>query len=256
MCVPSRSLGRAGFLGALAAAACFAPAAPEPAAAAATDGGIPLPQAPANMTAANARAAAIAARSPFVQNVYGSTEALARSIEDAPLRESVLALLHDPAPRFMRAYPTTEARERMRATLVAGGFVAADAPLEGIFPPNTLGRDTAPQPFWSTPGSGLDSHHSYPGGLAVHELFNARMAVGYSQQYDRLYPGYIHPLVRRDVVVGAALYHDILKSVVFQWNDDGTPLKEILIGGTGAHHVLSGAEAIARGRDPDFVIAL
>ena len=217
-------------------------------------GSIPLPPAPPDMTPGNARAAAIAARSPLVQATHGYLQMLARSIGDALLRESVLELLSDPAPRFMRAYPTLASRTAARDKLAAIGAVAADAPVEGIFPANTLGRERAPQPFWSTPGSAQDSHHAYPGGLAIHELFNARMAVNFVTVYDRMYLS--GRSLSRDAVIGAALYHDILKSVVFQWNDDGTLFKEFPIGGTGAHHVLSGAEAIVRRRDPQFVIAL
>lgn len=258
MCVSATRgalFARADFLGVIAAAA--APFAHPQAAAAAEGlgtGAVSLPPAPANMTPGNARAAAIAARSPLVQATYGYVLALARSLGDTLLRESVLELLSDPAPHFMRAYPTLASRAAARDQLAAIGAVPADAPVEGIFPANTLGRDAAPQPFWATPGSGQDSHHAYPGGLSLHELFNARMAVNFASVYDRMY--LTGRPANRDVLIGAALYHDILKSVVFQWNDDGTLFKEIQIGGTGGHHVLSGAEAIARRRDPQFVIAL
>jgi hypothetical protein len=47
-----------------------------------------------------------------------------------------------------------------------------------------------------------------------------------------------------------------MKSIVFQWNADGTLFDEGTIADTGAHHVLSGAEAISRGRSARFVIAL
>lgn len=60
----------------------------------------------------------------------------------------------------------------------------------------------------------------------------------------------------RDLVVAAALYHDIMKTVVFQYNDDGTLLLEGQIAATGAHHCLSGAEAIVRGHDAQFVTTL
>jgi hypothetical protein len=243
---------RAEFFAVVAAAA--TPLAQPERALAADAGTVPLPPPPPNMSPPNARAAAIAARSPLVRATYGYIVALANSIGDTLLRESVLELLHDPVPRFMRAYPTAASRLAMRDKLAATGFVTADAAVEGIFPATTLGRERAPQPFWSTPGSSQDSHHAYPGGLGIHELFNARMAVNFTNVYDRMYLA--GRRASRDVVVGAALYHDIMKSVVFQWNEDGTLFKELQIGGTGGHHVLSGAEAIARRRDPQFVIAL
>jgi hypothetical protein len=47
-----------------------------------------------------------------------------------------------------------------------------------------------------------------------------------------------------------------MKAVVFQYRDDGTLLDELTIAGTGAHHVLSGAEAIVRGEHPALVYVL
>jgi hypothetical protein len=257
MCVsPSRGalFERAAFFSTIAGAAAPFSTVEAVQAAEQLDGSIQLPPAPPNMSRGNARAAALAQRSRFVRTTYGFVENLARSIDDNALRQSVLDLLHDPTPQFSRAYPTEESRRALRDKFVAAGFIAANSPVEGIFPAGTMNRQNAPQPFWSTPGSVQDSHHAYPGGLAVHELFNSRMAVNFSQLYDRMYLS--GRPASRDVAIGAALYHDIMKSIVFQWNDDGTLFKELEIGGTGGHHVLSGAEAIVRKRSPKFVIAL
>jgi hypothetical protein len=101
----------------------------------------------------------------------------------------------------------------------------------------------------------MDSHHSYPGGLLVHELFNSRMAANFEQTYDALYfDGSKN--VDRDTVIAAAFYHDVMKTIVFQYNEDGSLLPELDIAGTGGHHCLSGAEAIARGHDARFVTVL
>ncbi len=128
--------------------------------------------------------------------------------------------------------------------------------MRGIFPPGTEPEaGNRVQPFWSAPGSGEGSHHDYPGGLAMHESFNASVASDLASTYDRHYFGG-RPTVSRDTVVAAALYHDAMKTVVFGWNDDGTVLDELQIAGTGGHHVLSGAEAIVRGNDPRFVTTL
>ncbi|HKU68566.1 MAG TPA: HDIG domain-containing protein, partial [Candidatus Baltobacteraceae bacterium] len=97
--------------------------------------------------------------------------------------------------------------------------------------------------------------HSYPGGLLLHELFNSTMAANFERTYDAIYFDRASR-VNRDVVIAAALYHDIMKTVVFQFNEDGTLLDELSIGDTGAHHCLSGAEAIARGHDARFVTVL
>src|SRR5207248_655910 len=61
-----------------------------------------------------------------------------------------------------------------------GGAIA------GIFPP--LPEDGAtcphlPQSFAAAPGSGFNGHHSYPGGLPVHESFNLSSALSFSENY-------------------------------------------------------------------------
>ncbi len=173
---------------------------------------------------------------------------------DAKLRTDVQRLIDDPAPRYAAKYPTAESRTALRDALARAGFVKADAPVSGIFPPNTANPGIV-QPFWSAPGSDLNSHHSYPGGLLMHELFNATLAANMEHTYDALYFDGAHR-VNRDVVIAAALYHDIMKTVVFQFNADGTLTEELSIGDTGGHHCLSGAEAIVRGHDARFVTVL
>ncbi len=240
-------LSRTGFLGVVGAAAL-------PLLASRADAG-PLPalHVPDGLSAANERAARIAAASPLVARLYGDIRALAGSIGDARLRENVTTLLEHPEPHYMRRYPTYESRVALRDALAREGFVAADAPVEGIFPP--VGARGIAQPFWSAPGSDTDGHHSYPGGLCAHELFNARMGEQFSQTYDRQYFDGRRE-VDRDIAIGAALYHDIMKTVVFQFREDGTFFDELPIGATGGHHCLSGAEAIARGHDARFVTVL
>ena len=153
----------------------------------------------------------------------------------------------------MRRYPTEAARVELRDALAREGFVAVDAPVAGIFPP--VGAHGIAQPFWSAPGSDTNGHHSYPGGLCAHELFNARMGEQFAQTYDRQYFDGRRD-VDRDLAIAAALYHDIMKTVVFQYRADGTFLDELSIGATGGHHCLSGAEAIVRGHDARFVTVL
>lgn len=216
----------------------------------------PLPPARTTLARGNARAARIAQRSPLVHATYARVEELARTIKDAQLRSAILAFLHDPTPTYAQKYATPESRTEVRDQLARAGFVKADAPVAGIFPAGTeVGTTTGVQPFWSTPGSVEGSHHAYPGGLGVHEYFNATMAQHFADTYDRIYFGG-KPTVERDTVVGAALYHDVMNAVVFQWNEDGTLFDELTIAGTGGHHILSGAEAIAHGRTPSFVTTL
>ncbi len=262
MCVADGRAGffsRPAFLGLLAAAA--APLAAgasglEAAAAAERVAAVALPEPRGPLGRGNAAAAELARRSPLAAATYARVEALAASIEARDLRESVLDLLRGGRAAYADRHPDAAARGAVRDALARAGFVAADAPVRGIFPPDTEpGAPTVPQPFWAAPGSADGSHHAYPGGLAMHESFNAALAVGCAQTYDAHYFGG-RPTVSRDTLIAAALYHDIMKTVVFAWNDDGTLLAELTIAGTGGHHVLSGAEAIARGRDARFVTTL
>ncbi len=208
---------------------------------------------PGGLREANRRAAEMATRSPFARAVTAQSFSLAQSIGDAKLRSSVMSVLTDPLPLYMRKYPTHGSRVALRDALAREGFVAANAPVEGIFPP--VGERGIAQPFWSAPGSDTNGHHSYPGGLCVHELFNARMGGEFSQTYGAQYFDSRHA-VDRDLAIGAAFYHDIMKTVVFQYHEDGTFFDELPIGATGGHHCLSGAEAIVRGHDARFVTVL
>jgi hypothetical protein len=209
---------------------------------------------PRGLSPANTRAARIASQSPFVRAQYARVMSLVHSIGDAKLRANALELVYDPSPHYARKYPTAESRQALRDALAREGFVKADAPVSGIFPAHTESAGIV-QPFWSAPGSDLNSHHSYPGGLLVHELFNATMAANFERTYDAIYFDGAS-MVNRDVVIAAQLYHDIMKTVVFQFNDDGTLTEELSIGDTGGHHCLSGAEAIVRGHDARFVTVL
>jgi hypothetical protein len=209
---------------------------------------------PQHLSPANKRAATIASESPFIRAKFAALLEVVNGIGDAHLRADALALIRDPAPRYARKYATPESRVELRDALAREGLVKADAPVSGIFPPGTETGKLV-QPFWSAPGSDLQSHHSYPGGLLVHELFNSTMAANFSRTYDAVYFDNA-ARVNRDVTVAAALYHDIMKTVVFQFNDDGTLLPELSIGDTGGHHALSGAEAIVRGHDARFVTVL
>lgn len=228
----------------------------EDAAAAAGVPNVALPEPRAPLTRGNALAASLARGSTLAVATYARVEALANSLEDRALRASIVDLVQSPHPLYADRHPTPADRTAVRDALARDGFVAADAPVRGIFPPGTEpAATTAVQPFWAAPGSGDGSHHAYPGGLAMHESFNAHVAQQLASTYDLHYFGG-RPTVSRDTVIAAALYHDIMKTVVFGWNDDGTLYDELTIAGTGGHHILSGAEAIARGHDPRFVTTL
>jgi hypothetical protein len=252
----ARLFDRAAFFGVMSAAALPFALGPNAIAEAADTGRYPLPPPRGPLTRGNTHAVHLASVSPLVRATYASVEALAHTLTDAELRAYIVAFLHYPAPDYAAAHKTPEARTAVRDALARAGFVKPDDPVAGIFPPGTEpGSPTFVQPFWSTPGSGEGSHHAYPGGLAVHEYFNATMSQQFASTYDAHYFGDTKT-VDRDTVVGSALYHDIMKTVVFQWREDGSITDEMTIAGTGAHHILSGAEAIVHGHSPRFVTTL
>ena len=74
--------------------------------------------------------------------------------------------------------------------------------------------------------------------------------------------------IDEDVILAAPIWHDWAKTIVFQWNSDGSEFTEFNFGGagvndawgaagdsrTGGHHILSVAESMARGLSPLMVI--
>ena len=142
------------------------------------------------------------------------------------------------------------------------------------------------QTFTSAPGSAFGGHHSYPGGLAVHEAFNLSSDISLADNYRRAY-GHTGPsgmpevtpanastgasdiAIDQDIILAAPLWHDWAKTIVLQWTATGAEFPELSFGGngktdkygavgnskTGGHHILGVAEAMARGLPPAFVIA-
>jgi hypothetical protein len=251
----SALFSRAAFFGVAASVAAPLALGPQTIAEAA-DPRYPLPMPNGTLATGNAHAMRLAQRSPYVRTLYSNVEALAHTIGTTDLREAVLRFLQQPTPDYAANQKTPHQREAVRDALAAAGFVKPDAPLVGIFPVGTeVNSLMVLQPFWSAPGSGEGSHHAYPGGLATHEYFNTSMSDAFGKTYDAHYFGG-RPTVDRDTIIAAALYHDIMKTAVFQWHDDGTLFDELEIAGTGGHHCLSGAQAIVHGRSPRFVTTL
>jgi hypothetical protein len=74
--------------------------------------------------------------------------------------------------------------------------------------------------------------------------------------------------IDEDLIIGAPLWHDWAKPMVFQWNANGTEFTELNFGGfgttdnnglagdsrTGGHHIITIAEEMSRGLSPAFVI--
>src|SRR5215475_13805448 len=148
--------------------------------------------------AGNAAAIALAKKSPLVQSAYKFLLTQAATIKDDKLRkETPDALGDNPCVRH-RANLTDAQKDAIIAMLVAQKLVnPADAASivggvkAGVFPA-LVDDGTAcpklPQKFFSAPGSvSVFGHHSYPGGLPIHESNNDVADVHLAKEYREVY---------------------------------------------------------------------
>jgi len=244
--------------------------------------------------AGNARAEQIGSESPLVQSAKRLLLENAKQIEDRKLREATIDAFANPNTCIAhRTHVTDAIKDQIIAQLEQAGLVnPADAAAitggvkAGIFPP--VRDESSPCPhvplaFDATPGSNFGGHHSYPGGLAVHESFNDQSSINFADTYRGEYaqtgPGRLpvtegtssrpeEGFINQDLILAAPIWHDWAKMLVFQWNADGTEFTELNFGGngttdnfgaagdsrTGGHHILSVAESMARGLARAMVI--
>lgn len=191
---------------------------------------------------------------------------------------------------------TAEKKQQIVDKLVAAGLIdtgeAGRIPgglIAGVFP-GVRDEGTAcpklPMPYIASPGSVFGGHHSQPGGLAMHVAVNLTSALNLADTYRGVY-GSLNAkgmpamrgkggeaadadvLIDQDIVIAAPIWHDWAKTIVFQWNEDGSEFIEMNYGGNGktdawgapgntktsSHHILGIAEAIIRGMPPALVIA-
>ena len=238
----------------------------------------------------NIKAIVLAERSPLVQSARRFLQTQAGLIRDPKLREATLDIISNPATCVTHRAGLNASRQAIILKRLSD-FRWVDPEEDktfpnglraGVFPP-LMDDDAAcpklPQPFYSAPGSSFGGHHSYPGGLMLHEAANEISALNLAESYRRVYGSsradglpVIGPsqtrdedaadvLISQDILIAAPIWHDWAKAIVFQWNSDGTEFQELSFGGsgaakTGAHHILGIAEAIKRGLPPAFVMAL
>ena len=210
--------------------------------------------------AGNEAAATLARASPLVRSAMQRLEHVLDTVRDRDLHERTADALFNPqtcvAHRSnlnaakQQAILDTLQREKLYAPADAAAF--SGGAHAGVFPPiqGDGGRGDAgacarlPQPFYTAPGSSFSSHHSYPGGLAIHEGFNVANAISLADNYRLAYGSSgpdglprMAPLspfgnglsdldISQDEVIAAPLWHDWAKTLVFQWNADGTEFLE------------------------------
>ncbi|MDP9043490.1 MAG: hypothetical protein M3O01_01655 [Pseudomonadota bacterium] len=253
--------------------------------------------------AGNSAAVQLARQSPRVRSAVRFLIEQAERIGDSSLRAATLDILQNPRTcvAHRRGLATTQKQDAVIQALFDQGLISpADAAAfasgvrAAIFPP-ILQPDSEcpqlPQPLMSAPGSAFGGHHSYPGGLAIHESNNDLSDENLARQYQTVYGGAgrgglprVHADDDRDehhgsgsagdlpidgdVILAAPIWHDWGKTIVFQWNADGSEFTEFNFGGngaldawgapgdsrTGGHHILSIAESMARGLSPLMVV--
>lgn len=246
----------------------------------------------------NAGAAKTAEGSPLVTSSLAYIKAQLATVKDDKIRRETEDAAFNPNVCIRHRVGLDDAKkQRILDTLQAESLVdpteAGRIPgglLAGMFPPlRDEGTDCPklPQPYGSAPGSVFGGHHSQPGGLAVHVAANLMSAQNLADTYRHVY-GTLDskgmPIVRtgeaqgapdpafeidQGIVIGAPIWHDWAKAIVFQWNADGSEFPEMNFAGngktdmwgapgstkTGAHHLIGVAETIARDLPPAFIIA-
>jgi hypothetical protein len=229
--------------------------------------------------AGNAAAASLAQASPLVSSGRRFLEQSAGEIRDANLRRQTLDAILDPHVCIQHRAGLADAdKDAIVQQLLAAGLLnAADAKTfpgglrAGVFPPVLDDGSSCPhlpQPFYSAPGAPTGGHHTYPGGLVVHESFNTHSSQSFAHNYRAVFGRdgwsglaevegpFLRPDVTivEDIMTAAPLWHDWAKAIVLQWNADGSEFAELHIANTGGHHILGVAETIKRGFAPDFVV--
>ncbi|MEP7041939.1 MAG: hypothetical protein ABI843_02685 [Dokdonella sp.] len=249
--------------------------------------------------AGNANAVRLADRSPLVRSASQFLIGQALKIRQSSVRNQTLDALTNThtCVKHRIGLATDANKDAVIDQLASAGLVnPADAVnfpgglRTAIFPPvlsESSNCPQLPQPFRSAPGSAFGGHHSYPGGLSVHvsnnDVSDLHLAAQYQSVYghtgahglpqvdqdaDEDHAGNGDLAIDQDTILAAPLWHDWAKSIVFQWNADGSEFTEFNFGGagstdawgatgdsrTGAHHILSIAEAMSRGLPPLLVI--
>ena len=149
--------------------------------------------------AGNSAAIALAKRSPMVRSSYEFLLQQAERIKDHKLRKETLDALGNAATCVQHRANLSDAQKNAilqslvtqgllnltGATSIQGGAKA------GVFPAlvdDGTSCPKLPQKFFSAPGSAsVFGHHSYPGGLVIHESNNDVADVHLADEYRQVY---------------------------------------------------------------------
>ncbi|ALX17013.1 hypothetical protein P350_35960 [Burkholderia cepacia JBK9] len=193
----------------------------------------------------------MAQRSPIAQRSFAYINECMSQIQDGALKSTTRSMVDHPAPTLMAYYlGQPDRQDALLRNLKDKNLLAADVTREQLFPP-CKSADVPAQPMLSAPGSDYNSHHSYPGGLCAHTATNLRHAIDYKHTYEQLF----RYSLSLDVLFASQTLHDLQKTWVFQWRDDGSCLKELTIGDTGAHHIFGLAQCMVHDLPVDVILA-
>ena len=237
----------------------------------------------------NAGALKVAEGSPLATSALALIKAQAAKIGNESLRKATEDAAFNSETCIMHRANLDDAKKQgIIDKLKAEGLIdeadAARIPgglMAGIFPPvreDGTACPKLPQPFLAAPGSVFGDHHSQPGGLAEHVSVNLTSSLNLADTYRKVYgtldsagtpvvsagkSGEVADaafFIDQDIAIAAPIWHDWAKTIVFQWNADGSEFAQLNFGGngktdmwgaagstkTGSHHILGLAEAIAR----------
>ena len=194
---------------------------------------------------------AVAKASPLVGYAWRYLNQVIQTLHDQDLKNKVQSIYNNTAPAFAFKFTDETLKKDVYAKLQKLNLIdQSKTPLDKFLPPFDP-TGIAPQPFFSAPGSGYQSHHSYPGGLVTHTAVNVMITISLLESYKNFYQ---YDAIYDEAVAGQLL-HDLAKPYVFQWKKDGSSLTEYQIARTGAHHIFSIAQSIHLNLPANVIVA-
>ncbi|MGB8601693.1 MAG: hypothetical protein WCD42_05795, partial [Rhizomicrobium sp.] len=191
--------------------------------------------------------------------VRAAQQALAAAVADLPadLRDKTqAAMLTAGGCIAYRAGADATVRQQVVSDLIRQGFARDEKALyRSLYGyPVTVGTDCTRRTAaaLAAPGGDDTGHHVWPGGLMVHTAFNLAVARDLVRRY-REASGEPAAL-DAPALTAAVLWHDWAKQLEYVWADGHVQSYETALAGTGAHHIIALAEAMASGL-PARVIA-
>jgi hypothetical protein len=144
--------------------------------------------------AGNTLAGQTAARSALVQTAKQALLDRAHSIQNHDVRTATLDAIGNPATCIAHRIGVDDAKKNaiVQSLVNAGLINPADATgitggmKAGVFPPVKSEGTSCPQlpmSFDAAPGSAFGGHHSYPGGLPIHEANNGESFINFANLY-------------------------------------------------------------------------